>query len=164
MENLAHRRYPSRIDHTRCKISRMQILTLDNDNRHELTDILAVDGWIVACLCAAWCGSCRKYGENFKTLAQRHPQVQFAWIDIEDQADLIGDLDVDNFPTLLIQRGDVVAFLGPVEMDLRLAERVLQAQMTKHPDELLAEAHGSGERRHWQQDGNLLRRLTDLQT
>ncbi|MFJ2988782.1 thioredoxin family protein [Collimonas sp. NPDC087041] len=141
----------------------MLILTLDNDNRHELTDILTADGWVVACLCAAWCGSCREYFTNFTALAQRHPQLQFAWIDIEDQADLIGDLDVDNFPTLLIQRGDVVAFLAPVEMDLRLAERVLLAQMAKSPEELLAEAQGSVERRHWQQDGNLLRRLKDVQ-
>lgn len=137
----------------------MLILTLDNDNHPQLADILNDDGWVVACLCAAWCGSCREYFANFTALAQRHPQVQFAWIDIEDQADLIGDLDVDNFPTLLIQRGDVVAFLGPVEMDLRLAERILLAQMEKSTEELRAEAQGSTERRHWQQEGNLLRRL-----
>ncbi|MEO6919267.1 MAG: thioredoxin family protein [Collimonas sp.] len=139
----------------------MLILTLDNHNRSQLADILGEDGWVVACLCAAWCGSCREYFANFAALAQRHPQVQFTWIDIEDQAELVGDLDVDNFPTLLIQRGDVVTFLGPVEMDLRLAERILQAQMTRSAEELQAEAHSSDERRRWQQEGNLLRRLTD---
>lgn len=139
----------------------MRILTLNNDNHQELADVLTGDGWVVACLCAAWCGSCREYFANFTTLAKRHPQVQFAWIDIEDQADLIGDLDVDNFPTLLIQRGDVVAFLGPVEMDPRLAERILQVQMAKSAEELMTEAKSSAERRHWQQEGNLVRRLRD---
>ncbi|AIY41347.1 Thiol-disulfide isomerase [Collimonas arenae] len=139
----------------------MLILTLDNHNHLQLADILSDDGWVVACLCAAWCGSCREYFANFTALAQRHPQVQFAWIDIEDQADLVGDLDVDNFPTLLIQRGDIVTFLGPVEMDLRLAERILQAQMAKSTEELQAEAGSSDERRQWQQEGNLLRRLRD---
>jgi thiol-disulfide isomerase/thioredoxin len=137
----------------------MLILTLNNDNHQELASTLADDGWVVACLCAAWCGSCREYFANFTALAQRYPQLQFAWIDIEDQAELIGDLDVDNFPTLLIQRGDVVAFLGPVEMDLRLAERILLAQMSKSAEELRLEAQGSAERRHWQQEANLLRRL-----
>ncbi|HWW05193.1 thioredoxin family protein [Collimonas sp.] len=139
----------------------MLILTLNNDNHQELATTLADDGWVVACLCAAWCGSCREYFTNFTALAQRHPQLQFAWIDIEDQAELIGDLDVDNFPTLLIQRGDVVTFLGPVEMDLHLAERILLAQMSKSAEELRLEAQSSAERRHWQLEGNLLRRLTD---
>ncbi|AMP14473.1 thioredoxin family protein [Collimonas pratensis] len=139
----------------------MLILTLDRHNHSQLTDILSDDGWVVACLCAAWCGSCREYLTNFTALAQRHPQVQFAWIDIEDQAELVGDLDIDNFPTLLIQRGDVVAFLAPVEMDLRLAERILQSQMSKSVEELRAEAESSEERRLWQQEGNLLRRLTN---
>ncbi|AMP05500.1 thioredoxin [Collimonas pratensis] len=139
----------------------MLILTLDRHNHSQLADILSDDGWVVACLCAAWCGSCREYLTNFTALAQRHPQVQFAWIDIEDQAELVGDLDIDNFPTLLIQRGDVVAFLAPVEMDLRLAERILQSQMSKSVEELRAEAESSEERRLWQQEGNLLRRLTN---
>lgn len=140
----------------------MLILTLDRHNHSQLADILSDDGWVVACLCAAWCGSCREYQANFTALAQRHPQVQFAWIDIEDQAELVGDLDIDNFPTLLIQRGDIVAFLAPVEMDLRLAERILQAQMSKSVEELQAEADSSEERRLWQQEGNLLRRLTGI--
>ncbi|MFC5473661.1 thioredoxin family protein [Paraherbaspirillum soli] len=139
----------------------MPILTLDNDNRAEIARVLADDGWVVACLCARWCGSCRDYLTNFTALSQRHPQLQFAWIDIEDQADLIGDLDVDNFPTLLIQRGDVVAFLAPVEMDLRLAERIILAQMEKSPSELQAEAASSAERRNWQLEGNLLKRLAE---
>jgi thiol-disulfide isomerase/thioredoxin len=130
----------------------MLILTLDNDNHQELATTLSEDGWVAACLCAAWCGSCREYFANFTALAQRHPHVQFVWIDIEDQAELIGDLDVDNFPTLLIQRGDVV----------RLAERILLAQMEKSTPELQAEAQSSTERRHWQLEANLLRRLADI--
>lgn len=137
----------------------MSILIIDNENRPQLARILADDGWVVACLCAAWCGSCREYQANFTQLAQRHPDIRFAWIDIEDQADLMDDLDVDNFPTLLIQRGKIVTFLGPVELDLRLAERIFLAQYQKSPAELAAEANSSAERRKWQSDGNLLLRL-----
>ena len=57
----------------------------------------------VACLCAAWCVACREYGATFAALAaQFGDEADFAWIDIEDDADALGDLDIENFPTLLI--------------------------------------------------------------
>lgn len=43
-----------------------------------------------------------------------HPQVEFLWIDIEDQADLLHPLDVEDFPTLLIAAGHAPRFFGPV--------------------------------------------------
>lgn len=134
-------------------------LTLEHDNRAQLADMLADDAWIVACLCAAWCDVCRSYRAQFEEMAARHPQQHFLWIDIEDQADVVGDLDVENFPTLLIQRGDLVAFFGPVQPDQRLAERLVQAQVEKSDAELRAEAHGSPQRQTWQRDCNLRRRL-----
>ncbi|KAF3998970.1 thioredoxin family protein [Glaciimonas immobilis] len=137
----------------------MPVLIIDNENRPQLAQILAEDGWVVACLCAAWCGSCREYQTSFTALAHRHPDTRFVWIDIEDQADLMDDLDVDNFPTLLIQRGQIVTFLGPVELDLRLAERIFLAQHTKNPAELAADAFSTAERRKWQSNGNLVLRL-----
>ena len=75
---------------------------------------MADDVWVIACLCAAWCDVCRQYRSGFDTLAAQHPDKRFIWIDIEDQADVVGDMDVDNFPTLLIQRGDTVAFFGKI--------------------------------------------------
>ncbi|MGS0740578.1 thioredoxin family protein [Glaciimonas sp. GG7] len=137
----------------------MPVLIINNENHSQLAQILAEDSWVVACLCAAWCGSCREYQANFKALAERHPEARFVWIDIEDQADLMDDLDVDNFPTLLIQRGKIVTFLGPVELDLRLAERLFLAQYKKNPTDLMTEAHSSPEREHWQSNGNLVLRL-----
>lgn len=129
--------------------------TLDLDTRAATADALAGGGWIVACLCAQWCGTCASYRAAFETLAARHPAVHFVWIDIEDQADVVGDLDVDNFPTLLIQRGDVVAFFGTMLPDPALAERLLQAQMAQDEAELARLAGSSQERRLWQTQCNL---------
>lgn len=73
--------------------------------------------WVV-CLCAEWCGTCREYRTVFQTVADAHPSVQFTWLDVEDQPDLVGDLDVETFPTLVIGRvlpvGARVDFCGPV--------------------------------------------------
>ena len=84
----------------------MSSLTLQPDTHATLKEWLAGDDWVVACLCAAWCDTCRAYRSGFDALAARHPDKHFIWIDIEDESDIVGDIDVENFPTLLIQRGD----------------------------------------------------------
>jgi thioredoxin-like negative regulator of GroEL len=133
----------------------MHSLTLDTTNRDQLAASIGGGRWIVACLCAAWCGTCGGYRAAFESLAARHPDKTFVWIDIEDQADVVGDLDVDNFPTLLLQQGDTVAFFGTMLPDALLAERLVQAQAELPPDELARLAQSSEERRHWQRDCNL---------
>jgi thioredoxin 1 len=129
--------------------------TLDFDNRDQIAAALGDDRWIVACLCAGWCGTCTSYRTPFEELAGRHPDKHFIWIDIEDQADVVGDLDVDNFPTLLIQRHDMVAFFGPMLPDPALADRLVQAQVAHSDAELAALIDSSAERRRWQEQCNL---------
>jgi thioredoxin 1 len=137
--------------------------TLEQHNRSQLAEWLDEGAWVIACLCAAWCDTCCSYRNSFDELAVRHPDLRFVWIDIEDQADLVGDIDVENFPTLLIQRGDTVAFFGTVLPDARLAERLIQAQTEKSDVELRAEAGGSAEHRDWQRICNLRARLAEAQ-
>ncbi|OFA01443.1 putative thioredoxin-2 [Janthinobacterium sp. HH107] len=133
----------------------MHSLTLTTDNRADVAAALAGQRWTVACLCALWCGTCGSYRATFEELAARHPDTVFVWIDIEDQADVVGDLDIDNFPTLLIQHEDNVAFFGTVLPDGGLAHRMVQAQQALSAEELAALATSTQERRDWQRDCNL---------
>jgi thioredoxin 1 len=139
----------------------MPSLTLERHNYAQLSALLSDDAWIVACLCAGWCGTCTDYRGTFDALAQRHPTMHFIWIDIEDQSEVVGELDVENFPTLLIQRGDTVAFFGPVLPESRLAERLLRAQVAQSAAELAAHAASSATHRSWQKDCNLRQLLRD---
>ncbi len=83
---------------------------------------------LVSCLCAAWCGACRDYRATFDALAAQFAAIaDFAWIDVEDEADALGDLDVDNFPTLLIADGDTMRFLGVVTPQPQTAERLIRS-------------------------------------
>ncbi len=83
---------------------------------------------LVSCLCAEWCGSCRDYRATFDALAvQLAASADFAWIDVEDEADALGDLDIDNFPTLLIAEGDTLRFLGVVTPQPQTAERLIRS-------------------------------------
>ena len=137
----------------------MHSLTLTTDNRADVAATLAGPRWTVACLCALWCGTCGSYRATFEELAARPPDTVFVWIDIEDQADVVGDLDIDNFPTLLIQREDNVAFFGTVLPDGGLAHRMVQAQQALSAEELAALAGSTQERRDWQRDCNLRQML-----
>jgi len=133
----------------------MQALILESDTRADLAAALDGSGWTVACLCAAWCGTCSSYRAAFDGLAARHPDKTFVWIDIEDQADVVGDLDVENFPTLLLQHGDTVAFFGTTLPDPNVADRLIQAQAGLPDAELERLAGSNEERRGWQRACNL---------
>jgi thioredoxin 1 len=133
----------------------MHSLTLAPETRATIAAQLAGQRWIVACLCAAWCGTCDTYRAVFERMAERHPDMHFIWIDIEDQAEVVGELDVENFPTLLIQQDDTVAFFGTVLPDPGLAERLLQSQTEQSVEERARLAQSSAERRQWQRACNL---------
>ena len=67
---------------------------------------------VVSCLCAEWCDTCVAYRPGFLELAAKFPQAEFRWVDIEDQADEVGDLEVENFPTIRVTRDETVLFHG----------------------------------------------------
>lgn len=133
----------------------MQSLTLQSGHHDDVARAIAGERWVVACLCAAWCGTCGSYRAAFEELAQRHPDKVFVWIDIEDNADVVGDLDVENFPTLLVQRADAVAFFGTVLPDPNVADRMIEALASQTPEETAHQAASTEERRTWQRDANL---------
>jgi thiol-disulfide isomerase/thioredoxin len=92
----------------------------------------------VACLCADWCVACRAYVATFAQVAQAHPDVCFAWLDIEDHSDALGEeaLDIENFPTLLVLKGQAQQplFLGTVMPHPGTLERMVQAALAGSMD------------------------------
>lgn len=89
---------------------------------------------LVVCLCAQWCGVCREYAGVFERVGRRFAgRARFEWVDIEDQAERLGAVEVDDFPTLLIGRVDAVCFFGavmPIEaLTERLVERALAGDL-----------------------------------
>lgn len=89
--------------------------------------------WWVVCLCAGWCGVCRDYRALFDALAQAHPQARFVWVDVEDEEDVAGDLDVETFPTLLIADGQHARFLGPLLPQAPVLARLLASLQDTPP-------------------------------
>lgn len=86
---------------------------------------------LVVCLCADWCHVCCDYRSSFAQVqaavqADYH-QAQFVWLDVEDEADLLHPLDVDDFPTLLIAVGDAPRFFGPLTPQPSTLERLVRS-------------------------------------
>ena len=90
--------------------------------------------WMIACLCAAWCDTCTAYRDSFDALMTQHMDKCFAWIDIEDQAHLVDEVDIQNFPTILIQHRDQVVFFGTVLPDPTQLQRLILSMTEKLPD------------------------------
>jgi thioredoxin-like negative regulator of GroEL len=86
---------------------------------------------LVVCLCAEWCHVCGDYRSRFEhvraAVTADHPQAQFVWLDVEDEADLLHPLDVDNFPTLLIAMGGAPRFFGPLTPQAQTLERLVRS-------------------------------------
>ncbi len=85
---------------------------------------------LVACLCADWCGACREYKPLFDSLARKFPNVRFLWVDVEDEADLIDPIEVEDFPTILISTGKIPLFFGTVLPHIETLERLIQDKLS----------------------------------
>ena len=110
-------------------------------------DLTPHDGWVI-CLCAEWCGVCREWRPLFERAAAEHPRMRFAWLDVEDEAEAMGDVDVETFPTLLIAAAGRPMFFGPVlpaaGQFTRLLANLLEAGAT--PTGVSADVQGLFER------------------
>ena len=124
--------------------------------RPDSAPMTAASPWWVVCLCADWCGACRGYRTVFDGVAQEHPGVRFVWVDIEDESDLVGDLDVETFPTLLIADAQTARFIGPQLPQAGVLTRLLESLRTQQCGtgagalaqavfERVRAAHGAGE-------------------
>jgi len=89
----------------------------------------------VACLCAAWCRTCDEYRPAFDAavddLRRAGVAVAAHWIDIEDEAELVGDYDVETFPTIVIADAAHVRFAGPLTPQRETLQRLLRATIVE---------------------------------
>lgn len=125
-DNEPHRSASPRGAYTsRMGSSRERLLEPVRD-RTEIRQQLGDGRRLVACLCAAWCSSCGAWRDAFAAVAQDFEDDCFVWIDIEDHADLVADVEVETLPVLLVQGAGGVGFLGPVEPRAPVVKALLQ--------------------------------------
>jgi thioredoxin len=89
----------------------------------------------VACLCAAWCRTCDEYRPVFDgavdELRRAGATLRVHWIDIEDEAELVGDYDVETFPTIVVADASHLRFAGPLTPQRETLQRLLRATIVE---------------------------------
>lgn len=81
---------------------------------------------LIVCYCAAWCDTCTVYRQKLEVLSNQLNDYVFVWVDIEDHPELLGDEDVENFPTLLIERHGQTQFFGTMMPYIDQLERMIE--------------------------------------
>ena len=84
------------------------------------------DRWVFG-LCARWCDVCREWRAAFDSVAASHPGHRFVWVDVEDEDALVGDLDIETFPTVLVGTSKRVLFFGTLLPSRELLTRLLSS-------------------------------------
>ena len=104
----------------------------------------AAKALLVVCLCAQWCDVCEQYRSSFAQVQANilvdYPETRFVWLDIEDEADLLEPLDVENFPTILMASGNTPRFFGVITPQPQTLERLVRAYMPEACAPVLADA------------------------
>lgn len=114
----------------------------------------------VVCLCAEWCGTCREYRQVFATVSNEFPEMFFRWLDIEDESEMVGDLDVEDFPTLFISRKGHVLYFGTVLPQPNHLRHLLERFGRQSLTDSRAYAISRQDSRAWQNNADLQRLCT----
>lgn len=103
-------------------------LTFRSDHHRVLAERLAeAPAATIIGLCAAWCDTCREFRPSFERLADSRRDALFVWLDIEDDSTVVGDIDIENFPSLAVFRGGVPVFFGATMPQQGAVARLLAA-------------------------------------
>ncbi len=81
------------------------------------------------------------------TLRTEFPALRFSWVDVEDQADVVDPVDINDFPTLLITRDQQPVFFGILRPQADALRRLIQIHLDDMPAPLTqADALGLAQR------------------
>ncbi len=115
-------------------------LTTSADHAAALTRSLVERPFLVIALCAAWCDTCTEFRRTFELIAHSRQDTSFVWLDVEDDAELAGDIDVENFPTLVVYREKQLLHFGISLPQQGIVKRLLDGLQNAAPQPSHAES------------------------
>lgn len=104
----------------------MQELT--DDNFH--TVVMQSERPVIVDFWATWCGPCRQVAPILASMAEEHPEVLFAKLDIDAQPEIAKKYAVQSVPTFIVFQEGVpnVTLIGAKP------KRVLERELLKYID------------------------------
>ncbi len=66
--------------------------------------LIILDFW------AEWCGPCKNFSPIFAEQAQRHPEILFGSVNVEEQNELAREFDIRSIPFLMILKENTLIY------------------------------------------------------
>jgi thioredoxin 1 len=74
---------------------------------------------------AAWCPPCQAFAPTYEKAAQQHRGITFGKVDVDAEAELADDFDVQSVPTLVAIRDGVVVLVEEGALSAKELSRVI---------------------------------------
>lgn len=104
----------------------MATVTLTTEN---FEDVTTQDGIVLIDFWASWCGPCRMFAPVVERASQRHPDIVFGKVDIDEQVALARAFDISSIPTVMVVRDGVLQYSRPGALsEAMLNELIVEAR------------------------------------
>ena len=84
-----------------------------------------------------WCGPCRSFAPVFEAASEKHPDIVFAKVDTEAEAELSSAHRITSIPTLMVIRDGVLVYKQPGALPAPQLEQLITKARELDMDDVL---------------------------
>lgn len=114
----------------------MATVELTKENFDEVisgNDMVVVDFW------ASWCQPCQSFAPVFEAASEKHTDVVFAKVNVDEQRELAGWFQIRSIPTLMVFREQIILYAQPGALPASALEEILTQARALDMDEVRRE-------------------------